>query len=183
MLKVARLVDGKAVPLETPAVFCRETTAASTERLTSCVPGGDVGLLLALMKVLEPPFFLLYILHTPRGEGEPGRYQSPSVSAEVAEDFVSRFGDYLGADARFDFWVHSPSSQATIVWDRHNQLFAYGPLERFEAVFLSRGFSEGLLPALGTHVHEYRSEFDTQAKSVLDAFEWIRTPLRPEDEQ
>ncbi len=183
MLKIAHLVEGKVVPLETPAVFCRQTIAGDAERLTSCVPGGDAGLLLALTTEMEAPFFLLYILHTPRGEGEPGRYQSPSVSAEEAEDFVNRFREYLGADARFDFWVHSPSSQATLVWDRHNQLFAYGPVEGFEAVLRARGFSEGPLPVLGAHVHEYRGEFDAQAKAVLAAFDWTHSPLRREDEQ
>jgi hypothetical protein len=33
------------------------------------------------------------------------------------------------------------------------------------------------------HEHHYRAAFDGDAKALLEAFDWYRTPLRPEDEQ
>lgn len=125
----------------------------------------------------------MYVLHTPRGEGEPGRYQSAEIGVEGFRAFMSRFGSYLAADARFDLWLHSPSENATLVWDRHNQLFAYGPLGRFATELLALGFAEGELPPLGAHQHHYRSECDAKATELLSFTAWQRTALRREDEQ
>ncbi len=126
---------------------------------------------------------MLYVLHTPRGEAAPGRYQSPSVSAAQAEEFIVKFSDYLTADARFDLWVHSPSASGTLVWDRHNQLYCYGPLERYATALDSVGFIEQALSGFGPHAHHYRPELDAQAKDLLRHFQWSASPLRPEDEQ
>ena len=41
----------------------------------SAAPGGDAAVFLALIGRVEPPYKVLYVLHTPRGEGEPGRYE------------------------------------------------------------------------------------------------------------
>jgi hypothetical protein len=45
------------------------------------------------------------------------------------------------------------------------------------------GFSEGVLPKLGQHMHHYRAEFDGDAQRLLGAFDWRFSLLRPEDEQ
>jgi hypothetical protein len=126
---------------------------------------------------------LLYVLHTPRGEGEPGRYQSPALSAGEVRAFLEKFSPFLSGDARFDLWAHSPSEGATVVWDRHNQIFAYGPLARFELILQGLGFARGRLEAPGSHQHHYRAEFDSDASLVLQAFEWTHAPLHEEDEQ
>lgn len=183
VLKISSNAGGVEAPLETPAAFSREPTSSSGERLVSGVPAGDVSTLLALMKEIEAPFFMLYVLHTPRGEAASGRYQGPAVSAEEAQSIITQFGEFLGADARFDFWLHSPSSKATLVWDRHNQMYCYGPLEQFESVLRAMNFAEQPLPHVGPHIHHYRSEFDPQAKAILQAVQWSHSPLRPEDEQ
>ena len=103
--------------------------------------------------------------------------------SEEARSFIEQFKEYLAADARFDLWVHSPASQATIVWDRHNQIYAYGPLSKFADALTGMGFSEQSMPSVGPHVHHYRAEFDGQAKQVLQSFLWSYSPLKPEDEQ
>jgi hypothetical protein len=183
VLKISSHSGGVEVPFETPAAFSRQPTSSGGQRLVSGVPAGDAGILLALMKEIEAPLFMLYVLHTPRGEAAPGRYQSPAVSAEEARNIVTQFGGFLGADARFDFWVHSPSSKATLVWDRHNQMYCYGPLEKFESALCAMNFAEQALPDMGPHIHHYRSDFDSQAKEILQVVQWSYSPLRPEDEQ
>lgn len=182
-LKISSYVDGVESPFKTPAAFSHQPTSTGGQRLVSGVPAGDASILLALMKEIEAPFFMLYVLHTPRGEGAPGRYQSPAISAEDAQSIITQFGEFLGADARFDFWVHSPSSKATLVWDRHNQMYCYGPLVQFESALRAINFSEQALPDVGPHIHHYRCEFDSQAKEILQAVQWSHLPLRPEDEQ
>lgn len=86
---------------------------------------------------------MLYVLHTPRGEASAGRYQSPAMSRREFTSLVERFEAFLCSDSRFDLWVHSPSEHATVVLDRHNQLFAYGPLDRFTDVLLGFGYEQG----------------------------------------
>lgn len=153
------------------------------ERIQAGVPAGDPNPFMQLVSCLEPPYFLLYILHTPRGEGDAGRYQSPPVSMEQFHVFMRRFGSYLGSDARFDIWAHSPSDQATVVWDRHNQLFAYGPIVKFSSELNALGFSTGESNISFPHQHHYREEFDADAQALLFLWDWSYSPLRPEDEQ
>src|SRR4051812_31931898 len=89
-------------------------------RIVATAPASDVTVFRKLTQSLEPPLFLLYILHTPRGENIPGRYQSPSLSNADMNSFLNRFSDFLASDSRFDLWAHSPAMRATVVWDRHN---------------------------------------------------------------
>lgn len=182
MNKLSHEVAGAWVLHSYPPMFAIASTG-STERMEVGVPGGDATVLKKLLECLSGPFFVLYVLHTPRGEGEPGRYQSPPLEAARLADFIDRHAAYLAGDARHDFWVHSPDDNATLVWDRHNMMFTYGPLDCFKAKLTALGFDEGVLPVLGTHQHHYRAEFDAIAGSILSALEWRLSPLRPEDVQ
>lgn len=140
-------------------------------------------MLLKLIECLTPPFFVLYVLHTPRGEGDPGRYQSPQLELGDLRAFISRFASFFAGDARFDLWVHSPSAKGTIVWDRHNLIYGYGPVGCFGRALGSIGFSEGKPSVPGPHMHHYRKELDPDGTAILSAFLWQHSPLRPEDEQ
>ena len=130
MHKLSHLRDGQWVAHSFRPSYTLPEESAHTQCLRSAVPSGDSVVFERLVATLQAPYILLYVLHTPRGEGEPGRYQSPELSRNELDAFISQFGAYLSADARFDLWAYSPKEQATVVWDRHNQLFAYGPLAR-----------------------------------------------------
>lgn len=177
MYKISHQVNGQWVEFVHPPVY------EVSDSVRAGVPCGDPLVFLRMVECLEPPYFLLYVLHTPRGEAEPGRYQSPEVSREELSAFLARFSSYLKADARFDLWAYSPGEDATVVWDRHNQMFAYGPTARSAEVLASMGFHMGKVGIPVPHSHHYRSEFDDQARQVMTALEWIHSPLRPEDEQ
>jgi len=166
-----------------PPVYQLDTMDNGGQRLRSGVPGGDPVVFGKLSACLEPPLFLLYVLHTPRGEGEPGRYQSTEIDHAALNAFLTRFEAYLANDARFDLWAYSPAARATVVWDRHNTIFAYGNGACFEATLRALGFTAGELPLLGEHMHHYRAEYDADARAILEAFDWHRTDLRPQDEQ
>ena len=176
--------NGNDVEQSPPAVFETRETATGATRIVLNVPDGQADLLRRLAGLLPPPFYLLYILHTPRGEGEAGRYQSTKLSLPELRDLLRRYESSFSSDARHDLWVYSPSSRRTLVWDRHNLLFAEGePLDDVREVLVGRGFKEGPLAPLGAHVHHYRAEFDNDAANLLKEIDWYRTPLRPEDEQ
>ena len=182
--KVTLDVNGVEIEQVPPAVFERRPTSTGTERLLLDVPDEHTDLILRLTELLPPPYYVLYVLHTPRGESEPGRYQSTELSLDQTKTFLIKYESYFAGDARHDLWVYSPTSSQTLVWDRHNRLFAEGqPLAVVVDALVHLGFAEGTVQPLGNHYHHYRPEFDNEAAGVLDEFDWLRTPLRNEDEQ
>ncbi len=181
--KMSRWEDGLEVEHVHATVFARRPAAPDLERIVAGMSHDGADVFYSLAACLAEPFFLLYVLHTPRGEAEAGRYQSPELSRDDLRRFLTRFDTLLVADARFDLWVHSPQSNATVVWDRHDLVYAYGPLGDYERVLRARGFVEGGPDVPSPHVHHYRAECDNDARALLSAFRWIHSPLRPGDEQ
>lgn len=137
----------------------------------------------SLISALDGPILLLYVLHTTRGEGPVGRYQSGELTREAVDQFLHRFAAYFQADARFDLWLYFPDSQVTIVWDRHNLLYLYGPIEQLERQLIGLGFLRGDPNVNFAHAHYYRAESDSDARELMGYFEWKFSELRPEDIQ
>jgi hypothetical protein len=177
MYRLGYKVDDEWVPHTHKAVF------DVGDRIVAGVPYGDPTIFGALIESLTPPFHLLYVLHTPRGEAEPGRYQSPSLTLGQVRKFLDQFGAFFSADGRFDLWAYSPADDATLVWDRHNLLYGYGPLGRIAFTLASMRYMRGRPEVPAAHEHYYRAEFDHLARGVIDAFDWSHAPLQPEDEQ
>lgn len=182
MHKLGQCKDGKWTEYSHPPIFERRTTATGVERLDIGVPGGDVDVLRTLARCAEPPYDILYVLLVPRGEGQAGRYQSPQVYREDLDAFLTRYGNYVRSDGRFSLWVHSASSKATLVWDRRNIIYAYGPLPHFEHELGSIGFRPGSIKIPAPHEHHYRQEYDADAAAILSHFEWHQSPLQPGDD-
>jgi hypothetical protein len=162
--------------------FARERTSDENARVVAGVPTGDIDVLRSLLDELDPPFYALYVLHTPRGEGPAGRYQSPLLDASELASLISDHASLLAGDARHDFWVHSPGARSTLVLDRHNLLHGYGPLENLERRLRGLGFDDGAPTIPAPHMHHW-PELDTVAASLLRAVAWRRTALQPADEQ
>jgi hypothetical protein len=178
MHKLSHLVGNEWIEHSFAPVYTLEN-----ERITGGVPGGDASIFETLVTCLSEPIFVLYILHTPRGEANPGRYQSPELTMKEFRTFIGKYREFLARDARFDIWAHSPDDHATIVWDRHNNFFAYGPLQKFVSQLRALGFDEGTIQPLGAHQHHYREELDSLAMALIGEYKWSYSPLRPEDEQ
>jgi hypothetical protein len=140
-------------------------------------------LLSELTSLLSPTFFVLYILHTSRCSLSLARYQSPPLERDELECFIREFRDFLAEDGRHDLWIHSPASKSTLVWDRHNVIHAYGPLERFRSALVNLRFDEGEVVVPDPHVHYYHAQHDENEFKILSHFEWRSSPLRPEDLQ
>jgi hypothetical protein len=171
------------MPFEYGNTFEKETVAGR-DRLRIGLDQAQDACVRELMSGLAGPFQLLYVLHTTRTGSELGRYESPSLSAAQVYEFLHRFGPYLTQDARHDFWLRSHDDDATIVLDRHNIIYVYGPLARFEATLLRIGATTRGLPRIpDRHVHHYHQKWDESERDVLAALPWIRKPLRESDVQ
>jgi hypothetical protein len=153
------------------------------DRLRIGVGEAPLSLLWKLAFSQPPPFYVLYVLHTSRCGSPLGRYQSPSVEFEAVNDFLAEFCEFLTDDSRHDLWLYSPTSDATIIWDRHDLIYAYGPLNQFRDV-LSEALTEAVVEGPPyPHAHMYHAEYDGSERKVLRYFQWSRSPLATDDEQ
>jgi hypothetical protein len=69
MYRIGIIEGGAEVAFSQPAHYRRDMPASAQPRVVAGVPGSDPSLLLALAAKLEAPLFMLYVLHTTRGEG------------------------------------------------------------------------------------------------------------------
>ena len=136
-----------------------------------------------LAMAMEPPFHLLFVLHTSLCDHALGRYESPQLSWDLLNAFFAEHSEFLEADCRFDLWIHSTASRATLVWDRHNVIYAYGPLDEFRRILLHEGLTEGTVDTPSPHVHRYWSQWNDSERRILAHFEWIYSPLDESERQ
>jgi hypothetical protein len=156
---------------EYPNIWAKEKTSGP-DRLVIAPRSDYVQLLGKLAESTAPPFLLLYVLAIPRGGSEPGRYQSNySFSLPQLQHFLSDYSEFLENDARHNLWIRSDDGM--LVYDRHNVIYAYGPLERFVAVLESSGLTESTEVRFPSpHAHHYNPEFDADEKRILHDEEW-----------
>lgn len=162
--------------------FAAEETKG-VRRLRIGAAGDPVVTVQTLSSLLSEPLYILLVLHTSRCDSMLARYQSPAVHRQGLQEFFSQFGTFLGDDARHDTWIHSRGDNATIILDRHNLIYTYGPIEAFRAALLELGFREGVVEIPVPHTHNYHPEFDAAERQILAWFDWSKTPLRADDEQ
>ena len=137
---------------------------------------------LRLTLALAAPFLLLYVLVVPRGQSEPGRYQSNELSRAELDALFERFGQFWDSDGRHNVWVRS-SNDGMLVYDRHNLIYAYGPLDRFESVLRARGYTITTPLSLDfPHQHSYHQELDHLERELTTQFADNRSELREGDE-
>jgi hypothetical protein len=182
MFKLGQFVDGEWIEYSHPPVFFRQMMRGNVECLNVGVPGGDVEVLRTLVGCTEPPYYVLYVLLITRGEGQLGRYQSPWLDRDQLNSFLTRYQGYFSSDGRFALWVHSRASNATLVWDHHNWLYAYGPLSCYEERLRAIGFGPGSLKIPVPHQHSYRQECDADAAAIMAHFDWSHSELQPGDD-
>lgn len=168
---------------EYPDIFAVEKTSGP-ERLVIAPSANHVSILARLLHVMPEPFGVLYVLIVPRGGSEAGRYQAANpVSRDQAEEFLKRFEKYFENDGRHEIWVASMSSSGQLVYDRHNVIYAYGPMLEFENVVADRGLAKvEFVRFPSPHTHNYHAAFDQDEQDVLHHWRWIRSPLRESDE-
>jgi hypothetical protein len=180
--KFGRLLpDGEDVEHQYADVYDWERTTGPS-RLIIAPRTGHVDLLGALAECWGGPYWLLYVLTVPR-TGTSGRYQiTEPVERPELTAFLARHRAFLEGDARHALWVAPATGQGTLVYDRHNVIYAYGPLEHFEDMLARRGVTRGATAYPVPHSHHYHAEFDDDEAELLTDYAWIHSPLRPGDE-
>lgn len=166
-------------------VWAAEETSEGGSRLAIAPARGQIDLLAAFLRDMTGPFWVLYVLIIPRGSGEPGRYQCPEPQTEGAVGrFLHEFSGFLEKDGRHNLWIASESGSEMLIYDRHNVIYAYGPLDRWRPILAADGFQE--VPDISfpsPHSHHYHESLDTEEERMLDYWDWQRTALKGPDEE
>ncbi|MBL9174829.1 MAG: hypothetical protein JNL10_14925 [Verrucomicrobiales bacterium] len=180
--KLLSRVGNEWVPHQYPKVFVQEKTTGP-DRLKIAASEGGSRVLLELASVLQEPFGVLYVLMVPRGGSPKGRHQSPCMNRAEVLALFDRFERFWDEDGRHHVWLYSEPGQATLVYDQHNVVFAYGPLGDFRPVLKDLGYSDA--PELSfpsPHAHQYHQEFDEAERTLVSLPGWRCSPLDPGDE-
>jgi hypothetical protein len=157
-----------------------ETTGPS--RLVIAPAAGHVALMLALAEHLPEPFGVLYVLLVSRCGNEEGRYQGPfQMDRAWVHAFLSKYRTYLESDGRHHIWVESLPGDGLLVYDNHNVIYAYGPIEQYVDTLRMKGFTEELVRFPEPHVHRYNQEFDRDETAILAHWEWKHFRLEDGD--
>ncbi len=182
LYKLALLQDGGSAEHLYGNTYDLERTS-TYQRLCVGVQSDHGRLVLEMAQLLSPPYYVLYVLHTSRRDNELARYQSPALSYDQLLAFFTTFQDFLASDGRHDLWIHGVGDRATVVWDRHNLIYVYGPLDKIKGLLIGRGFTKAAPHIPVPHSHNYHSEYDESEDRIIRYLAWTKIPLRPEDEQ
>jgi hypothetical protein len=179
--KFASEKDGQWVAHDFGKIYAHERTSGQP-RLRIAASFDGTTLLRELTLALVEPFLLLYVLVAPRGRSEPGRYQSGVLSRGELDALFGQFAPFWDNDGRHNVWVRS-SDDGMLVYDRHNLIYAYGPLPRFEASLRGLGFATAPSVSLDfAHKHSYHQEFDDLERELASRFGDRTSELREGDE-
>lgn len=122
------------------------------------------------------------MLVVPRGPEPAGRYQSPLLERADVRRLLVDHAETFERDGRHHVWLHSADGSGTLVYDRHDLVYAYGALEDFEAVLRRRGYGEGRVSLDRPHAHHYHAACDGAVGELLGRWPWRRSELQPDDE-
>jgi hypothetical protein len=182
VFKLGTLVDGNDVPAFYDGVWCLEHTTGS-DRLVIAPRSDHVRLMLELASLWRSPIFILYVLVVPRGSHAAARYQAPApVSLDEARALLERFETFLTEDGRHHLWLAAPEGGGTLVYDRHNVIYAYGPIDAYESVLAAQGLRNGEVRFPVPHSHHYHPEHDAEEDELLAYWNWRSSPLQAQDE-
>ncbi len=155
-----------------------ETTGPS--RIVAAVSDDQIGTIFKLAQCAAEPFLLLWVLHTPRGGSERGRYQSPPLTLNESELLLFKYRELFEQDGRSDIWIHAQTPDVTLVLDQHDLVYAYGPTQAF--VSRLSGFRPGRTSIPFPHAHNYHAQFDGLERMFVAELEWHVSQLEREDD-
>lgn len=138
-------------------------------------------LMLDLASCLKPPYYVLYVLVTSRTGKQLGRYQSPLFeNKESLSNFLKEHETYFETDGRHHIWIGTQDS-GLLVYDQHNVIFSYGPLQEIELKLIDKGFKEKEFQFPIPHGHSYHPENDKFEELILKSLNWEVFPLQEHD--
>lgn len=155
------------------------------ERLVIAGGAEPVALLRELLQLLPTELWVLYVLVIPRGNGSEdaaGRYQSAQKhSREEVLALLERYQDFLNEDGRHNLWLAAPPG-GQLVYDRHDVIYAYGPLASIVELLKQKGYAEmDAVRVPVPHSHHYHERFDPEEAALLSHWEWLKGELQETD--
>lgn len=176
--------DGGEAPYPWADRWSTQRTTGPGRLVVAPARGRHVDTLLELAGCLREPFGILWVLLVSRCDGHrPARYQSPvPTSRAETEAFVTRFRAFFEGDGRHHLWLTSLPDRETIVYDNHDLIYAYGPLDAYRATLGRAGFTEGPIRIPAPHQHRYNVDFDAAEREVMHHWAWRLSDLQPYDD-
>ncbi len=184
MAKLASLdTVGNAIDHDYGNIYFRQPCGES-ERLVIGPTDSQIKLLDELAATYPSQrFFVLYILLLSHAGRLPGRYQSPLIANhEDLQLFIWTFQNFFEGDGRHHVWIASPDSDALLVYDQHDVIFAYGNLDAFEAVLNNNGFKQQEFWFPSPHSHSYDPSNVNTEDELMAYFDWQYFELQAGDE-
>jgi hypothetical protein len=180
--KLGTVRAGEDVAWSCEPCYARQVVGG-VERLLIAPGTTPLRLLRELLPLLPEPLWVLYVLVTPRSEAAAGRYQSakPHKREEILA-MLDRFEDYLASDGRHNLWLAAPPA-GQLVLDRHEVIYAYGPMAEILGRLKENGFAEvGAIRTPVPHSHHFHEELDEDEHAMLEYWEWIHSELQETDD-
>ncbi len=142
-----------------------------------------IRLVSSLATCLPEPYRILYVLVVSRSiAANAARYESANeLSRQGLGDFLAEFSEFFESDGRHHLWVANLQG-GTIVYDRHNLIYAYGPLDRFVEIAEAQGLHNGSVEIPVPHWHAYHADCDATQRRLLARWDWVESPLLTRDE-
>jgi len=180
--KLGTVRDGEDVAWNYTPSYARQVVGG-VERLVIAPGAAPVGLLRELLPLLPEPLWVLYVLITPKSDAPVGRYQSATAhSREEVVTLLDRFENYLTADGRHNLWLAAPPA-GQLVFDRHEVIYAYGPIAEIVARLKEKEFAEvDMIRVPVPHSHHFHEELDGEEHAMLAHWEWIHSELQETDD-
>src|SRR4051812_26533815 len=171
-------VEVRAIRLDRYELFVYQNGTPSLRVQSS---GSMTDMVIRLSERMQGPWYVLYVLLTPRGDHEPGRYQGIEIENHVdLAIFLAKYRDYFDGDGRHHLWVGSAVNGDLVVYDHHDIIIAYGPIHSY--LSLLGGFSSHPIPGGGAHTPHYNPEFDAAEDAILKEWPWQHYPLQDSDD-
>lgn len=180
--KFSSLVGTEFVPYCFPNTWDIEKTTGP-DRLIIAPSSRQIELMIELAQAMPEPFGILYVLLVSRTDKEPARYQCPfPLERDEMELFLQTFQEYFESDGRHHIWLSSVPESSLLVYDQHNVIYAYGPLNQFELILGNKGLRRGAVSFPDPHAHNYNEQWDGEEQRLLKYWDWLKSPLMAADE-
>ena len=182
--KFCRLHNGQEFSHKYGNLFFRQP-CGKTERLVIGPDSNHVDLLIELSgKLKGHPWYILYVLLIPRRNNRPpGRYASPPLDThEKLSAVLYDFKAFFETDGRHHIWIGSGADDGLLIYDQHNVIFAYGPMDSFENILNTYGFKRQDFWFPSPHAHSYLSTNDAEEERLMAQMHWEYFPLQESDE-
>ena len=150
-------------------------------RITSSESLSD--LMVKLGALVRGNWYVLYTLLASHAGNRPGRYQGIEIqNYNSVLALFEKYKCYFDGDGRHNIWLGSTANNDLLVYDKHNIIYAYGPVEVFVGRIRSYGYCEGVIKIPTLHTHHYHSGNVKHEMGIMNEWNWKWCDLAESDD-